>query len=115
MKPIYLPMMLTLAGCSATELDFAPASLSVGYPVYVSEGDQNCRFGIQDVIGLRHEDLTDWMRDLPTKSRQIDLVSKGEPGRCIRRAYSIVQRAGFNSILVRHSGDVSYPSGLPPA
>jgi hypothetical protein len=58
--------------------------------------------------------LSEWMTDLPDKSRRVDLVVvKGAEG-CANRADRTVRKAGFVEIAFRRQGDVKYSSGLPP-
>jgi hypothetical protein len=108
--------LLILSGCAATAPlpSYAPISAPPGYPIFISSMNNHCLFQVQDML-VDASQLSEWMRDLPQKSRSIDLVERGQPGDCARQAYALVMRVGFTDVRLRHENDLSYPSGLPPA
>ncbi|MBX7494921.1 hypothetical protein K3172_03505 [Qipengyuania sp. 6B39] len=115
MKSFACFLALGLAGCVTTpNLTYAPSDLEAGYPVFVHSDGSDCRFQVQDMRVSRKQ-LSEWMMDLPDKSRRIDLVVAIGAEPCAMSAHSTVRNAGFIKIAFRRQGAVSYPSGLPPA
>lgn len=114
MKTCVILFGLALSGCATSQsLSLASRDLSPGYPVFVDADQRQCIFQVQDMI-LKSRSLSDWMMKLPSKSRQIDLVTASEHQACVERAAKIVRSAGFTNVILRRMGDVEYPSGLPP-
>ena len=115
MKSVSCLLALSLSGCIATPiLTYASCELEAGYPVFVGSKGSDCLFQIQDMIVNRRQ-LSEWMRDLPDKSRRVDLVVANGAGSCAIRADRTVRNAGFVEIAFRRRGDADYPSGIPPA
>ena len=115
MKSVSCLLALSLSGCIATPiLTYASCELEAGYPVFVGSKGSDCLFQIQDMIVNRRQ-LSEWMRDLPDKSRRVDLVVDNGAGSCASRADRTVRNAGFVEIAFRRRGDADYPSGIPPA
>jgi hypothetical protein len=67
------------------------------------------------MIMSSRKDALKWMKSLPDKSWQIDIVVvETVPGRCVRSAQSLVRKAGFrNLVTVKSSPERQYSSGLP--
>ena len=114
MKICAILFALALSGCATSQsLSLASRDLPPGYPVFGNADQRQCSFQVQDMI-LKSRSLSEWMMQLPSKSIQIDLVTVGEHQACAERAAKIVRSAGFTNVFLRRSGDVKYPSGLPP-
>ena len=115
MKYLVVGLAVFLAGCAGVApLEFSSAEHSAGYPVFISNDGGKCRYGVQDMVSMDVENLSEWMKVLSEKSRQIDLVLDGETAKCVGRARKLMIKAGFSDIRLRKLGDVIYPSGLPP-
>ncbi|WP_411340224.1 hypothetical protein V6U71_21005 [Sphingopyxis sp. J-6] len=115
MKYLVVGLAGLLAGCAGmAPLEFSSAEQYAGYPVFVGSEGGKCRYGVQDMISMDGNSLFNWMKGLPEKSRQIDLVLDSETEKCVGRARQLMIKAGFTDIHLRKFGDLTYTSGLPP-
>ena len=114
MKSLTCLLALGLSGCvmSPTQ-SYASRDLAPGYPVFIDSDGSRCLFQVQDML-VGKKQFFEWMKDLPDKSRQVDVVVADDSEACADRAHRIIRDAGFAIIAHRREGDVVYPSGLPP-
>lgn len=90
-------------------------SLQLGYPVFPRVHEGKCAYVIQDMVMTSQKDALEWMRSLPDKSWQVDIVIDQESsGRCVKSARSLTRKAGFTNIVVRRGSGDEYRGGLPP-
>ena len=116
MKYLVVGLAGFLAGCAGiAPLELSNDEQAAGYPVFISNEGGKCRYGVQDMVSMDGDSLSDWMKGLSEKSRQIDLVLDGQTAKCAGRARKLMIKAGFLDIRLRKLGDMTYPSGLPPA
>ena len=114
MKLFCLPPLI-LAGCVSPVLPpYVSADYPLGYPVFASSENNRCSFGVQDMMGLSNSQLSEWMQELPVKSRLVDVVDVSASEGCVVEAFRLVKKAGFSAISVRNRQGLDYPSGLPP-
>jgi hypothetical protein len=110
--------MLTHALVAVAAVIGAPQSTPAplrGYPVFARLAEGKCTYLIQDMIMTNQRDALEWMRSLPDKSRQVDIViDQPSSDRCVKSAKSLTRKAGFTNIVVRRGSGSEYSGGLPP-
>jgi hypothetical protein len=92
----------------------APAATQMGYPIFVRADGELCSYQIQDMILHDEAQVSDWMQKVMPLWRVDIIHGEDNSDECIKKATSILERAGYLNVVVRRGSEAEYGGLGPP-